>query len=249
MLMGLAQAARRPIEGAVATAGVSDRVAFLRKTYAHLGIALGLWAVLTAGIFNYAPGFSLAFSRFALGSGFSWLFVMLAFMGVKMLARRLALSDTSSRLQYAGLFLSPLAEAIILQPMIWLVFLKFAHSTNTSPGAIIGQAAVITLVIFTGLTATVFITKKDFSFLRGILNVGFWALLGIGLCSMLFGYQIGILYSAAVIALMAGYILYQTSLVMAYFPPTHYVAAALMLYSSIATLFWYVLQILASRRN
>jgi hypothetical protein len=34
--MAFAQAARlRPIEGAVATVGVSDRVAFLRKTYAH----------------------------------------------------------------------------------------------------------------------------------------------------------------------------------------------------------------------
>lgn len=247
--MGLAQAARRPIEGAVATAGVSDRVVFLRRTYAHLGIALGLWAVLTAGIFKYLPSFSISFSKFALSSNFSWLFVMLAFMGIKMLARRLALSDSSSKLQYVGLFLSPLAEAIILQPLIWLVFLKFAHSMTTSPGAIIGQAALITLVIFAGLTATVFITKKDFSFLRGALNVGFWALMGIGICSMLFGFQIGILYCAAVIALMAGYILYQTSLIMAYFPPTHYVAAALMLYSSIATLFWYVLQILASRRN
>ena len=32
------------------------------------------------------------------------------------------------------------------------------------------------------------------------------------------------------ILLMAGYILYQTSLVMSYFPPTAYVAASLMLF-------------------
>jgi FtsH-binding integral membrane protein len=39
-------------------------------------------------------------------------------------------------------------------------------------------------------------------------------------------------------------ILYQTSLVMNYFPPTAYVAAALMLFSTVATLFWYVLRLL-----
>ena len=44
--------------------------------------------------------------------------------------------------------------------------------------------------------------------------------------------------------LMAGYILYQTSQVMSYFPPSGYVAASLMLFSTIATLFWYVLRLL-----
>jgi FtsH-binding integral membrane protein len=39
-------------------------------------------------------------------------------------------------------------------------------------------------------------------------------------------------------------VLYQTSLVMQYFPPTGYVAAALMLFSTIATLFWYVLRLM-----
>jgi FtsH-binding integral membrane protein len=47
-----------------------------------------------------------------------------------------------------------------------------------------------------------------------------------------------------VIILMAGYILMQTSLVMSQFPPTAYVAAALMLFSTVATLFWYVLRLL-----
>jgi FtsH-binding integral membrane protein len=52
------------------------------------------------------------------------------------------------------------------------------------------------------------------------------------------------------IVLMAGYILYQTSLLMAYFRPTQHVAASLMLFSTIATLFWYVLQLLMSlQRN
>src|SRR5258707_1809110 len=42
---------------------------------------------------------------------------------------------------------------------------------------------------------------------------------------------------------------YQTSLVMSYFPPTGYVRAALMLFSTIATLFWYVLRFLMEMRS
>jgi len=247
--MGLAQA-RRPIEGAVATVGVSDRLAFLKRTYQHLGIALVVWVALTAGIFRYAQGFSMSFSRWALGSGgWNWLLVLLAFMGIKSVARHLAMSDTSKGAQYLALFLSPLAEAVILQPLIWLAFLKFS-GTDTNPMTIIGEAAAITLTIFVGLTLSVMWSKKDFTFLRRILDVSFWAVLGVIIASIAFGFSLGLVFCGVMVLLMAGYILYQTSLVMAYFPPNKHVAAALMLYSSIATLFWYVLQILmSSRRN
>jgi FtsH-binding integral membrane protein len=247
--MGLAQA-RRPIEGAVATLGVSDRVHFLKRTYQYLGIALILWAGLTAGIFRYASGFSVHFSQWALGSGgWNWLLVLFAFMGVKSIARHLALSDSSKGAQYLALFLSPLAEAVILQPLIWLCFLKFA-GTDTNPMTIIGEAAAITLTIFIGLTLTVMWSKKDFSFLGGILQVGFWAVLGIIIASIAFGFSLGLVFCGAVVLLLAGYILYETSLLMKSWPPNKPVAAALELYSTIATLFWYVLRILmSSRRN
>jgi uncharacterized protein len=247
--MAFAAARReRSIPGAVATLGVSDRVAFLRRTYAHLGFALALWAVMTAGIFRFMPTFSLKVSRMFFGS-WGFLLVMLAFMAVKGVASYLARSEHSRGLQYVGLVLSPLAEAIILQPLIWITYIKFAHSANTSPQAVLAQAAVVTLAIFAGLTATVFITKKDFSFLRGILMIGTFAALGVILASLIFGFSLGMIFIGLMILLMAGYILYQTSLVMAHFPPTMHVSAALMLYSSVATLFWYVLQIFISSRD
>ena len=62
--------------------------------------------------------------------------------------------------------------------------------------------------------------------------------------SLTFGFNLGIVFSVAMVLLAAGYILYQTSLVMAHFSPTQYVAAALMLFSTVATLFWYVLRLL-----
>ena len=238
----------RPIQGAVATVGVSDRVAFLRRTYAHLGIALIAWAALTAGILRYMPETSIRFSEWALNGRWNWFLVIIAFAGIGWVAQRLAMSDTSRGIQYAGLALGVVGEAVILQPLLWVVIARFGSAALDLNG-LIGQAAGITLAIFIGLTLTVFVTKKDFSFLRGALTIGIFAVLGVIVASMIFGFQLGALFCGAVILLMAGYILYQTSLVMAYFPPTHHVAAALMLFATVATLFWYVLQLLMSLRR
>jgi len=254
--MAFAQAAaRRPIEGAVATLGVSDRVAFLRKTYGLLGIALVGFAALTGGLMIYASDFSWKFSSWAF-SGYTILFVMLLFMGVGIVAQKLAQSETSRGLQYLGLGIAVAAEALLLQPMLWLLMLKFGNSAEMWTGntmhavlsaraaSILLQAVVITLAIFIGLTLTVFLTKKDFSFMRGALSIAMFGIVGVILASILFGFSLGAIFSGFVILVMAGYILYQTSLVMSYFPPSGYVAASLMLFSTIATLFWYVLRIL-----
>lgn len=255
----------RPIEGAVATLGVSDRVTFLRKTYAHLGAALIAWPLLTAAIMNFAPKVSWGFSKFALQGRWNWLMVIGLFMVVGWVANRLAESQASRGLQYAGLGLEVGAWSMLLQPIIWILMLKFGSKDavttmfaadgsitpvlSSTATSILAQAIVITLAIFIGLTLTVFLTKKDFSFLRGILAICTFAAFGVILASALFGFSLGAIFCGAMILLMAGYILYQTSLVMAHFPPTAYVAAALMLFSTIATLFWYVLQMLMSLRS
>jgi hypothetical protein len=237
----------RPIRGAVATLGVSDRVAFLRKTYAHLGVSLIAFAALTGGMMRFATETSAKFSAWALGgSRWNWLLVLLAFMAVGYLAERLARSETSRGLQYVGLGIAVVAQSVLLQPLLWLLFIKFGGAGFAS---IVMQATAITLAIFVGLTLTVFITKKDFSFLRGALVVATFGALGVILASMAFGFSLGALFCGVMILLMAGYILYQTSVLMKDFPPTAYVAAALMLFSTIATLFWYVLQLLSSLRG
>jgi FtsH-binding integral membrane protein len=248
MAFGQAHSAR-VIPGAVATLGVSDRVAFLRRTYAHLGGALLAWAGLTFIIFRFATEFSFGFSKWALSGQWNWLAVIGLFMVTGWVAQKLAHSNASRGLQYLGLGLEVGAWSMLLQPVIWILFMKFGQSATTSPQAILGQAVMITMAIFVGLTATVFITKKDFSFLRGALAIGSFAVLGVILASMIFGFTLGALFCGAVILLMAGYILFQTSLVMKEFPPTHHVAAALMLFGTVAMLFWYVLQLLMSLRS
>ena len=239
--MAFAQSSR-PIEGAVATVGVSDRVSFLRRTYAHLGVALIAFALVAGGMLRFMPETSFKFSRWALTGRWNWFAVLALFMIVGYVAERLARSETSRGLQYLGLGIACVAEGVILQPLLWKVLLLFPQAS----AAILTQAIVVTLAIFIGLTLTVFLTKKDFSFLRGVLVVATFGALGVILASALFGFSLGVIFIGFMILLMAGYILYQTSIVMRDFPPTAHVAAALMLFSTIATLFWYVLQLVMS---
>jgi FtsH-binding integral membrane protein len=243
-------ASARPIRGAVATLGVSDRVSFLRRTYAHLGGALLLWPLLTAAILKLAPSFSYKLFEFSfLRGNWNWLLVIGLFMGAGYLAQRLANAETSRGLQYLGLGIEVAAWSLLLQPILWLLMLKFGDRSALFAGghlhpvmtgqamAILMQAMVLTLTIFLGLTLTVFLSKKDFSFMRGILSICSFAALGVILASMLFGFSLGAVFCGAMILLMAGYILYA------------HVAAALMLFSTVATLFWYVLNFLMSMRR
>jgi FtsH-binding integral membrane protein len=51
-------------------------------------------------------------------------------------------------------------------------------------------------------------------------------------------------FSAAMIVLACGYILYDTSNVLHHYRTDQYVAAAVALFASVALLFWYVLRIM-----
>jgi len=258
--MAFAQlAARRPIEGAVATLGVSDRVAFLRKTYGVLGVSLIAFAMLTAGFMRFATATSLRYTQwfYGYGDGYSpsrWhaIVVVVLFVVVFLVAQRLAQAQTSRGLQYVGLTAGIVAYSALLQPVLWGLLLGFGNRAMLRAGVLLSgqastilmQAIVITLAIFLGLTLTVFLTKKDFSVLRGALTIGTFAIVGVAAASLMFGFNLGALFCGAVILLMSGYILYDTSRIMSAFPPAAYVAAALMLFSTIATLFLYVLQLL-----
>lgn len=107
-------------------------------------------------------------------------------------------------------------------------------------------AAVITGLLFLGLTVTAFTTRKDFSFLGGILKVGGFVALGIIVCSILFGFNLGLIFASVMVVFAAAAILYSTSRVIHDYNPDQHVAASLSLFASVALLFWYVLRILIS---
>ena len=98
-----------------------------------------------------------------------------------------------------------------------------------------------------GLIAVAMITRKDFSFLRGILVWGgILALVAIA-SSLLFGWNLGTWFSLGMIGFAGAAVLYDTSNIMHHYPADKYVAAAMGLFASIALMFWYVLQFFMSR--
>ena len=109
------------------------------------------------------------------------------------------------------------------------------------------NAAVTTLLLTGGLTAFAMITKSDFSFMRGFLTIGGFVAMGVILASILFGFQLGMIFFAVMVLFASGSILYTTSNILHHYRPDQHVAASLALFSGVALLFWYILQIFMSR--
>jgi FtsH-binding integral membrane protein len=158
------------------------------------------------------------------------------------LAERWAVSETSSATQYFGLGVFVVAEAIIFVPLLYLAT-YYANDPN-----VILKAGVVTIGLFLGITATVFLTRSDFSWLAPVLGIGGFAALGFIVASALFGFTLGNVFAFAMVAFAGTAILYNTSNVLHRFNTNQYVAAALTLFASIALLFWYILRIFTSRR-
>jgi FtsH-binding integral membrane protein len=221
-----------------AQADENSRASFIRKTYLHLLGAVAAFCAIEAVLMSTTLGPRML-DFIGSNQRFGWLLVLGAFMGVSWLANSWAMSSTSLAKQYAGLSLYVVAQAVITLPLIYMAY------ELQGPG-IIMNAALLTGVIFIGLTGAVFVTGADFSFLRTALIVGGFAAMGVILCSALFGFNPGIIFIAAMLVLCAGYILYDTSNVMHHYQIGQHVAAALALFASVALMFWYVLQLLMS---
>lgn len=221
----------------------AERTTFIRRTYLHLGAAVLAFVAILTTFFAIVPAQEvLQFMRPMLG-GFGWLLFLGAFMVVSWVARSWASSNSSQGMQYAGLGLYVVAEAVLFVPLM-------AFATIIDPsGAILQQAAIITSLVFGGLTAFVFLTGADFSGLGKFLWLGGLVAMGIIVAGMIFGFSLGLWFSGAMILLAAGYILYDTSNVMHHYRTDQHVAASLALFASVALLLWYVIQILMSLQN
>jgi len=99
-------------------------------------------------------------------------------------------------------------------------------------------------VIFFGLSAYALTTRKDFSFIGGFLMVGILVAFIAGLAAMFFQIPaLSLAVSAMFILLMAGYILFQTSLIVNG-GETNYIMATVSLYVAIYNLFLSLLHLL-----
>ena len=229
-----------PFDDTVANALPEQRAQFIRKTYMLLAAAILAFVAVEAFLF-LTPAAEGILTVVSAGGRLGWILVLVAFMGVSYLANRWAMSDSSSGIQLIGLGVYIIAEAVIFVPMIAIAIYA------TGDFSVLAKAGIVTLGLFLGLTATVFLTKTDFSFLGPILAIGGFCALGFIVASAIFGFSLGSVFAFIMVAFAGSAILYNTSNVMNTFNTNQHVAAALTLFASIALLFWYILSIFSRK--
>jgi len=226
----------------VAQASEEARSRFIVRTYNHLFGAITLFTLIEIGLFKSGIADQIA----PVLSGY-WLLVLGGFMLVGWLSTSAAATAKSLGTQYLALFAFVVAEAIIFVPLLW-----YANQQSIAQfgegGAIITRAAGTTILGCTGLTLVAFITRKDFSFLRGFLMWGgilALILIGLGIFGLV---NLGTWFAVGMIGFAGAAVLYDTSNVLHHYPEDRYVVASLQLFASIALMFYYVLMLFASRR-
>lgn len=216
-----------------------ERVEFYKKTYTHVALGVLVFIMVEALFLNIPMITDFALS---LTQGKMWFFMLGGFMLVTHQAEKMAINNHERNKQYLGFGIYIVAEAFIFIPMLYIAM------SMTGGYDLIKQAALLTVALFAGLSATVIMTNKDFSFLKSALTIGGFIALGLIAAGMLFGFNLGLWFSVGMVALAAGSILYQTSNLVHKYDTDQYVAAALGLFASLMLLFWYILRIFMSRK-
>jgi FtsH-binding integral membrane protein len=224
-----------PVAVPEAAMGQDARARFVLRTYFHVFGAIVAFTLLEVVLFT--TGLALPIARAMLGT--TWLVVLGAYMLVGWLASRVAHQAESRPAQYAALAGFVFVEAIIFVPLLFI-------AEYNVPG-VISSAAVVTLIGFAGLTAVGFLSRQDFSFLGAALRWGGVLALLLIVASVLFGFQLGTLFSVAMVGFAGMAILYDTSNILLHYPEDRYVGASLALFASVALMFWYVLRLMSRR--
>ena len=195
----------------------------LRDTYRLLAMTL-LFSAFTAGIsmfLNLPHGMSLICTLGAMG--------LLWFVLPKMANDSRGILVVFAVTGLLGLGLGPMLSYYLATP---------------NGSSIVATALGGTGIIFLGLSAYALITKKDFSFMGGFLMAGFIVVL-LAMVANIFLQMpaMSIVLSAAIILLMSGFILFDTSRIVNG-GETNYIMATVGLYLSIYNIFQSLLLLL-----
>ena len=220
--------------GPVAEQSVETRSDFIWKCYAHVVGAILAFAAVEVYLFQ--SGIAERLTPIMLNA---WWAVLGGFILVSWGASHIAHKLESKNVQYAAFAALIVAEALIFAPMLYV-------AAAMNPG-IIESAAGVTILGCVGLIAVAMITRKDFSFMRGMLVWGGILALVAIVGSLIFGFQLGTWFSVAMIGFAGAAVLYDTSNIMHHYPSDRYVAASMALFASIALMFWYILRLFMSR--
>lgn len=228
-------------------------MAFIRKVYALFSGSMLVWAGTTA----FAMSSDAVLNGFLSVIGTSFIGWMLLMAGLFMILR---LTAKSFPLNVVGLGVFALLEGLITAPFILLVTGSVGINAATgSYEAVVTadtlsltlQAFALTATVFGSITAYVLTTKKDFSFMRGALALGFGLLFGLIVVSFFWAGAANIVggtgFAAAMVALFAGFMLYDTSNIVHRYSANQAASAAANLLLNFVMMFRYILILLSSR--
>ena len=230
----------QPYAVPVATLDADTRAAFMVRVYQHLVAALIAFIAFETLLF--ATGAARAIYDLVAGSSGVWLLVLGGFMVVNWMATAASHDLANPGRQYGGLFALAAAEALIFAPFLYYVF-----NVEGGGAVTVGAAAVVTLLGFAGLTVIGLLTRRDLSFMRPLIMWAGVMSLVLIVAALLFGFELGVWFSVAMVALAGGAILYQTQTILRTYPDGAHVGAAVQLFASMMLRFWYVLRIFARR--
>ncbi|HEV2761614.1 MAG TPA: Bax inhibitor-1/YccA family protein [Pyrinomonadaceae bacterium] len=214
-----------------AEVSVGERMGFIRKVYA-LFFAATMFAIGGVALGFFVPALMEAVYRHPWISFF-------ALMGGVMGAQ--ALRHVPG-LNLAALFGFTTMTGVIISPAIYIY-------GQMNPASI-WQAAGLTVGIFGGLTAYVFVSKKDFSFMRGMLMTGLIVVLLAVVLNLFLGLSaLSFAIAAVALLLFSGFVLYDTSNIIRRYPTNEYVAGALDLYLDAFNIFMALLRLLNAGRR
>ena len=215
-----------------ADATVAERMTFIRKVYA-LFFAATLFAI--GGV---ALGMSIPpLFEFALEHPFIMFFMMLGGLLGAEAVRHVP------GVNLAALFGFTTLTGVVISPLMYYVAMRNPAS--------IWQAGLLTVGIFGALTLYVFVTRKDFSFMRGMLLVGLTVVIIAGAVNLIAvgSLSLGFAVAVATLLLFSGFVLYDTSNIIRRYPTNEYIAGALSLYLDAFNIFLALLRILNAGRR
>ena len=230
----------KPVNGNVYEQSGVDRLSFLKKVYGYFSFSL-----IITGIGGYV-GFKFVIGMLQRGTGRNIYSIMIILAIVELVALAITWfvrkKDPINKIMLAvysflsGFTLGPLLAIAVLMAM----------GKGMAAGTLVLQALIITFLVFVGLTSYVFISKKDFSFMGGALMIGLFVLIGMGLMGLIFGFgrPMAILYSGAGALIFAGFMLYDTSMIMRRYTHDEYIAGAINLQLDFVLLFMHILRLI-----
>ena len=198
------------------------RIGFLGKTYGMLALCIAagsIGAYLSMGMsFPYEHPFMM-------------LFIMIGGIFAVQAVHHTPGINFAALVAFGGI------TGMAIAPLVGMVAAK-------SP-MLVTQAFMTTAVTFVALTGYTFISRRDFSFLKGFVWTGLVAMIVLGLSNYFFfeSPMLQMTLSGVGVLLFSAFILYDTSNILRDYPNNEYIAAALTLYLDVFLLFQHILSL------